>query len=237
MHQVSNSDLKPVARKRVPKSVVLKMIESGRYTVRTLDGTPVTDFKRLFDDYEMTDTEKYITADQPQPVPVAQSAIEAAINRKRFSPRHTALVKIDDSEYTISQLEHFGDAVVSVSARVICHELFQRNIFHYFRHSAAMITNDNFRTSKEVKTAAQFEIILGDVFVRQGPEEAVKKGVELLKTTLAYTEALAEAQLLAHTAHVAEVKARKEESRHQHASEALDRDPIKNTIGDAFPVP
>lgn len=230
MHCVADSDLN--AKKRVPKSVILKMIESGQYTVRTLNGTPITDFKKLFADYKGPQ-------DSPPPpaLPLdAQKAAEKSISRKRFSPRHTSLIKVNDTEYTISQLEHFGDAIVSVSARIICHELFKKSVFHYYKHSAAMITNENFRSSKEVKTAAQFEIILGDTYVRLGPQAAITRGVELLQTTKAYAEALTEVKTLDQQIHHEEVKLQKAADKRQRASDAVDRAPLQNTIGDAFPA-
>ena len=222
MHQVANSDLhEPTARKRVPKATIRKLIESGHYIIRALDGTPITDWKRLFDDYEI---------DRPAPEPPL-----LVTSKTTGSRRNHVLIKINDTEYTISQLEHFGDAVVSVSARVICHELFKKSTFHYFRHSAAMITNDNFRSSKEVKTAAQFEVVLGDTFVRLGPEEAVKKGVELLKTTRAYAEAFADAERLKREPELPPVLKVELNPNRERASDALDKAPLQNTIADAFP--
>ncbi len=227
MHQLANSDLTP--RKRVPKNIILNMIESGRYAVRALDGTPITDFRKLFDDYEAAKESQPLPVPPHDPISITQTPPRQLINR------HTTRLKVNDSEYTISQLEHFGDAFVSVSARIICHQVFGKNTALYFKYATLLITNENFRTSKQVKSAAHFEIIIGDVFVRTGAEEAIKKGVELLQTTTAYTEAIAETKIFDRQVHHEEIKLQKEAEKRQRASEALDKGPIQNTIADAFP--
>jgi hypothetical protein len=98
-------------------------------------------------------------------------------------------IKIDDTEHTPNQLEHFGDGVVFVAARLLCHELFKKDTHRYFLHAAKMITNQNLKSCPKVMTADQFEIRVGETLVKFGIQAALDEATVLLKTTSAYVEA------------------------------------------------
>jgi hypothetical protein len=98
-------------------------------------------------------------------------------------------IKIADSEFSAQKLEHFGDAIIAIAARMICHELFKKESHRYFLYAGKLITNQNLKSCPKTMTADQFEIRVGDCFVKSGIEAAVVEAITLLKNTSAYFDA------------------------------------------------
>ena len=95
-------------------------------------------------------------------------------------------VVFDHSEWQQRQLEHMGDALIYVAARIIAHQRHGKNAGAYFLFAQKLCSNENFRSHPGIKNAATFEVLVGDAFVRFGINCAVDLAISLLKETSAY---------------------------------------------------
>lgn len=106
------------------------------------------------------------------------------------SPRDLLFVA-NETNYTIGQLEHIGDAIAEVAVRSIAHRIAGTNRRAYYGTlSSQLRTNENFATCPGIKTGDQFEIVIGQEFALYGIEPALAKAIEMIEQTKVYLEAL-----------------------------------------------
>lgn len=97
-------------------------------------------------------------------------------------PSRTTRVK---SPNEMRQLEHFGDAIVNLAARVIAREVAQPTV--YFLCAAHFSSNKNL-ASAGYTSGAQAEVEIGKVFVANGLESAFACAVEIIKRSAHYVD-------------------------------------------------
>lgn len=91
--------------------------------------------------------------------------------------------EINGDKVTLQQLEHIGDAVLNLAARLLAFEYFGNADSGkiYLTWSDALIANSNF--SKTTIGARYAEIQIGRICFQEGLESAVKAAVKFLKKT------------------------------------------------------
>ena len=90
---------------KASKEFVRRLIATGRYTVNTLDGTPITDWKRLFQDIHEPSAAEALDGDKP--IPVADVI--------QPSPPDLATFEHLDSRYSPERGRHSGERRVVLS--------------------------------------------------------------------------------------------------------------------------
>lgn len=133
---------------KVRKQVIHRMIASGRYSVRTSHGTEITDWTKLMAD-------------------LGES--------RAFSPKHGVVspCEVGGKTYTRRQLEHFGDAVVSITSRIMAHELVGLKQKLYFNFAEQLVRNKTLGEGNS-RDGSTVEVQIGLCFVREGFEAAMK---------------------------------------------------------------
>lgn len=90
--------------------------------------------------------------------------------------------------YRVDQLEHFGDSVVSLAARLLAHECNGLDWHRYVLHYNKLITNSNFRSCPGYERNPDgFEITIGQEFILSGIEAAIDTAKAMLMQTDAWT--------------------------------------------------
>lgn len=89
------------------------------------------------------------------------------------------------SPIEMRQLEHFGDAIVNLAARVVAKEMSHPTV--YFLCAAHLASNKNL-SSAGFTTGAQAEVEIGKDFIANGLDSAFKFAVEIIKRTSHYRE-------------------------------------------------
>jgi hypothetical protein len=172
--------------RKVPKAVVRRMIESGRYQV-SLHGTSVTDWKKLFEDVPEDETEPVPDPEQP-PMPITNMTVPPPSVEPfilPFDKGEPAYRTINEKKYRVRQLEHFGDSVVGLAARQMVYDLVQSDLRLYFHHTGRLITNKNLGHGN-VRDGTELEVKVGTVWAEKGLEEAMKYACDLLRETAAW---------------------------------------------------
>ena len=151
-------------RGKASKEFVRRMIATGRYTVKTLDGTPITDWKLLFKDIHELSAVEALDGDKSLPVTdvVQPSPPVIQVPRAGQIPVQSPAVIVGSKKYTNRQLEHFGDAIVALTGRVMVHELCSTDQRLYFDFSGQLIRNKNLGHG-DVRRGSAAEVLRANV--------------------------------------------------------------------------
>ena len=182
---------------KVPKAIIKQMIATGRYTVKTLDGTEITDWKALFEDAngmagkgwpDGVGQPRKLVDDSLKLTDGAVKALEAELRARlpedklpeAKPPKPLAERGADGSSYTLRQLEHFGDAILALVSRQMVHAevgIAQREYFHF---TGRIITNANLGNGRDR------EIEIGRAYVLDGFDAAVNVAHAIVERTEAW---------------------------------------------------
>jgi hypothetical protein len=138
-------------RQKIGKKALMRLVKSGAYKIRMADGTEVTDWIEIDSKFEVCrdpDSGKIISR-----------------------PRHPLV-----AGWTTRQLEHVGDAIFHVAARLLCHEIWGDHQMLYFRWVDRFARNDVMGGTCE-------EVRVGRIFIGKGYEQALAAATNTLKET------------------------------------------------------
>lgn len=107
---------------------------------------------------------------------------EDGVDHERQSAAPMTRVK---SPIEMRQLEHFGDAIVNLAARVVAKEVALNSV--YFLCANHLASNQNL-ASAGFATGAQAEVEIGRRFVENGLQSAFDYAVEIIKRSNHYTD-------------------------------------------------
>lgn len=113
------------------------------------------------------------------------SCFECFARRHRQPP---ITVKINGTEFRPKRLEHFGDAVILLAARLMSHEAYGYQQSIYCAFATTLVSNQNLATYPGIRHPDQFEIIIGQELMNEGFEPALDKAKEMLRATKAFRE-------------------------------------------------
>jgi len=172
------------------KEFVRRLIATGRYTINALDGTPITDWKRLFNDLHEPSAAEALDGEKPIPTTeIIQPSPEiVSIPRPAPAPRvqiQSPAIIIGAKKYTNRQLEHFGDAIFAITGRVMVHEQCSTDQRLYFDFSGQLIRNDNLGHG-DVRRGTAAEIDVGTCYVEHGITAAMEHAKGIIEQTLAW---------------------------------------------------
>lgn len=102
------------------------------------------------------------------------------ISARKFVPKTR---RISGQLYTERQLEHFGDAVVAIAARMLTYEKFQHNQARYFAWVGQAVTNFNLGGRADRKYGSAVEVKVGAEFAEFGLNAAIEKAKTILSET------------------------------------------------------
>lgn len=166
-------------KRKVPKAIVKRMIESGRYQV-VVQGTTVTDWKKLFDEAPQDDS---VDVDLPI-IPITDIVLTPSPETPQ-PPTEPAHTFIDGKKYTIRQLEHFGDAVVALAVRTMVYNKCGGEARTYFHYTQKLITNKNLGHGN-VRDGSAAEVKIGTAWAEIGLDAALECATEILSNTEAW---------------------------------------------------
>lgn len=112
----------------------------------------------------------------------APSTIQEIPRRQRCHPP-VALPVVNVKGFDTRQLEHFGDAIVNLAARIISAKEVQRP--SYFLSAENLASNRNLQ-SAGLGSGSETEVIVGTVFVESGIEKAFSDAIDIIKKTAHY---------------------------------------------------
>lgn len=176
--------------RKVPKAVVRRMIESGRYQV-SIHGTSCTDWKRLFEDLpeDAVTVEGHGWPDGDGiPLPQTNMVVPKGPELPVPAPCEAAESQyeiINGKKYRTRQLEHFGDSVVGLAARMMVYDLCSADLRMYFHYTGRLITNKNLGMGIASRGTTA-EINIGRVWAEKGLEAAIQAAKDLLAETAAW---------------------------------------------------
>lgn len=147
--------------------------------------------------------------DSPTNKPMRDWLVNSERNRNRFSnlvlscfscftrrhpsispaPRATMVIKINGTDYSAQRLEHFGDAIILLAARLLADELYGKQQRLYTAVTSQLVRNENLATYPAIRHPDQFEVIIGQEFTTDGIEPALDKAKEMLRETRVWKEA------------------------------------------------
>lgn len=166
---------------KVSKAHVKHLVESGRYTIYTLDGTAITDYKKMFEDIESERGQDSGTIPHIPFIEQTRPSIPEPEPYVKLPPVNPYLV-INGLNYTRRQLEHFGDAIVALTTRMMVHELTQQDQRLYFNFTAQLITNTVLGSGNKQR-GAEVEVSIGTRFAQSGIFEAIEMTREIISKT------------------------------------------------------
>lgn len=169
---LSKYPLDGAMRRVVPKSEAMRLMQQGYFAERLADGTTFTDWKKV---------DAAICISRPTKILDLKDG-ELPTKRKGF----ITFITVEQKQYTVRQVEHFGDAICYLAARMLAHEVHGTTRNKYGRLQSRLTTNQNFSTCPGVKNGDHFEVIVGTEILRSGVEAGFKKAIEMLKQTSAY---------------------------------------------------
>jgi hypothetical protein len=172
---------------KASKEFVRRLIATGRYTVNTLDGTPITDWKRLFQDIHEPSAADALDGDKPIPVADVIQPSPPVIQVPRAAPSPRILIQspaviVGNKKYTNRQLEHFGDALVALTGRVMVHELCSTDQRLYFDFSGQLIRNKNLGHG-DTRRGSAAEVEIGLCYVESGFDAASECARAIIEKT------------------------------------------------------
>jgi hypothetical protein len=172
---------------KASKEFVRRMIATGRYTINALDGTPITDWKRLFADIHEPSAADALDGDKSIPVAdiVQPSPPVIQVPRAGQVPVQSPAVIVGSKKYTNRQLEHFGDAIVALTGRVMVHELCSTDQRLYFDFSGQLIRNKNLGHG-DVRRGSAAEVEIGLCYVEAGFDAASECARKIIEQTEAW---------------------------------------------------
>jgi len=174
--------VRPIPLKgKASKAFVRRLIDTGRYTINTLDGTPITDWKRLFADIHEPSAAAVLDGEAPLPVADLVQPSPPLIQVPRADSMPASVV-VGDKKYTNRQLEHFGDALVALAGRLMVHEKCGTDQRMYFNFASQMITNNNLGRG-DVRRGTAAEIEIGLCFVESGFGAAMECARAIIEKT------------------------------------------------------
>lgn len=101
---------------------------------------------------------------------------------------HSLVVNIGNRPSAL--IEHLGDAIVLIAARLIAYEFFEKDKRKYLTFQQHLVQNSNFATYPGIKHPDQFEVIIGSEYFQSGIEPAVDTAKAMLKETRVYKETI-----------------------------------------------